>query len=175
MHILPPAQNSDFGFYNNYVAKAISAYPDLITGLTANWDTISKLISSLTEEQLLYRYADGKWSVKETVQHLIDAERNFCYRIMRFSRKDQGDIPGYDIHAFVINSDADKRDIKAMMDEYSLLRKASILMFSSMTEEMLELQGPARNTMISVRALGFAMAGHVLHHIQLLDEKYQIR
>lgn len=171
MAILSPG-NKDYGFYNNYIQLATAAYDELFYALEDNRAQINNFFSSLSNEQLLFRYEAGKWSIKEVLQHFIDSERQFCYRIMRISRKEQTPIPGFDIHNFIINSGADSRDTDIMLQELELLRKASILMFNGMTEDILERTGFARDVEISVRALGFAMVGHTMHHIQLINEKY---
>lgn len=170
MHIAPPAPGSDFGFYNTYVFKTGST--ELVTALNANLNELKNLVKSLTEDQLLCRYEPGKWSIKEMLQHLVDAERNFCYRAMRISRKDQAPLPMFDIHQFVMNSHADERSTANMMEEWELLRKTTILMFENMHPDMLDLTGPARDVTVSVRALGFAIAGHTIHHMTIIKEKY---
>lgn len=160
----------DYGFYNNYVFKVRDT--DLISSLALNWEYLKALMVRLDEGQLNYRYAEGKWSIKEIFTHLIDGERNFCYRIMRISRGDQAHLPMYDVHSFVANSHSEKRDIKNMITEMELLRKATIKMFEGMDEEVLEMTGPARDVTISVRALGYALVGHCWHHIDIINEKY---
>ncbi len=169
MHIEPPSQN-DYGFYSGYIAKAPAT--DLLTALAETWNELKELVSTLSEEHLLYSYAPGKWTIKEVLVHLIDAERNFCYRIMRISRGDQAQLPMYNVHEFITNAYAATRETANIMQELELLRKATIVMFTGMHPEMLDKTGPARDVTISVRALGFAMAGHVVHHMTIIKEKY---
>jgi hypothetical protein len=169
MQIAPPAE-INFGFYNGYIGYAIGA--DLITVLENNWKDIQSAISPLTEQQLLMRYEADKWNIKEVMVHLVDSERNFCYRIMRFSRQEQTPLPMFDIHKFIINAHASERDIKDILLELELLRRATIIMFKGMPEFMLELTGPARDAQLSVRALGFAIAGHCMHHLNVIKERY---
>ena len=169
MQILPPLK-TDYGFYNGYVYKLQDK--DLITALTENWQALETLANGLTEEQLLYRYDTGKWSIKEVLVHLIDAERNFNYRVMRISRCDQAQLPVYDVDLLVRNSFADDRNQENIMKELELLRKATIAMYEGMHPSMLDRTGPARDVTISVRALGFATVGHVVHHINILNERY---
>lgn len=170
MLIVPPPAATDYGFYSGYIAKAPTT--DLIAALKDNWSDIKKLADSLNEEQLLLRYEPGKWSIKEVLVHLIDAERNFCYRIMRISRGDQAQLPAFSIHEFVANSYATERDIENIMLELELLRKSTIAMFEGMHPSMLDLTGPARDVTISVRALGFALVGHGIHHIAIIRDRY---
>jgi len=170
MLISPPPPGQDFGFYNGYVSSVKDT--DLVSALQANLTQLIEFYRALSEEQLQYRYAPGKWSIKEMLQHLIDAERNFSYRIMRISRNDQGHLPAYDIHQFTLESDVADKDVDLMINEWEHLRKAAILMFENMSPSLIDRTGPARDLIISVRALGFAMVGHVIHHMNMIREKY---
>jgi hypothetical protein len=165
-----PPPTADYGFYSYYVTLA--PQEELTNAMQQNMEQIKAFALSLSEEELALRYEPGKWSVKENFAHLADAERNFCYRIMRISRGDQGALPAFDIHNFVIKAQAGRRDIKDIIAELEHLRAATILMFKGMTAEMLDIEGPARDIMISSRALGYAMVGHTLHHMTLIREKY---
>lgn len=169
MPIMPPPA-ADYGFYTHYVNLAPQT--ELTQAMQANIEEIKAFALGLSEEELTLRYEPGKWSVKENFAHLADAERNFCYRIMRISRGDQGALPMFDIHNFVIKAHADRREIKDILTELEHLRAATILMFKGMTAGMLDIEGPARDIMISSRALGYAMVGHTLHHMTLIREKY---
>ncbi len=169
MHIAPPPP-ADYGFYSGYVNKAPNT--DLLTALHENLAELNKLVSSFSDEDLLYRYETGKWNLKEVLVHLIDAERNYCYRIMRISRNDQAQLPMFDIHAFVMNSHATERDLNSIMDEMQIIRAATIAQFAGMHPSMLDRTGPAREVIISVRALGFAIVGHVMHHMDIIKHKY---
>jgi len=169
MHILPP-QPSDYGFFNNYMSKAPQT--DLVTTLKENWKEIKSLGESIGEEGSSYRYAEGKWTIKETFVHLVDSERQFCYRIMRISRGDQGILPPLDPHGFVINSNASARSMASILNELELLRKATIMMFENMAPELLDVTGPARDAIVTPRALGYIMTGHTIHHMQILRERY---
>ncbi|MBS1586296.1 MAG: DinB family protein [Bacteroidetes bacterium] len=169
MQIMPPPA-ADFGFYSQYVNLAPKT--ELTQAMQTNMEEIKAFALGLSEEELGLRYEPGKWSVKENFAHLADAERNFCYRIMRISRGDQGALPPFDIHNFVTNAHADRRDIKDIIAELEHLRAATILMFKGMTAEMPDIEGPARDVMISSRALGYAMVGHTLHHMALIKGKY---
>jgi len=169
MQILPPP-SADYGFYTQYISNA--PQQELLSALQDNMAIVKSFALGLSDEELALRYAPGKWTVKENFAHLADAERNFCYRIMRISRGDQGALPVFDIHNFVLNAHAEQRDIKDIVEELEHLRAATILMFKGMTAEMVDLQGPARDIMISSRALGFAMLGHTLHHMNMIREKY---
>ena len=169
MIIAPPA-TTDYGFYNNYVFKVTDK--DLITALTETLADIKVFVAGLTEDELNLRYDTGKWSIKEILLHLADSERTFCYRILRISRNDKSPLPGFDPHDFIMNAHAGTRSINGIMRELELLRKATIILYEEMHPEMLERTGPARDITMSVRALGFAIVGHVIHHINILNERY---
>lgn len=160
----------DYGFYNGYINNACDT--DLITALEASWTSVHHIFSQLTDEQLALRYEPGKWSIKEILQHLVDAEHIFCYRILRISRGDQSPLPPIDMNMFIGNAHADKRSAQTMLTELQLLREASILMFKDMPAELLDRTGPVRDVTISVRALGFALAGHCMHHTKIVKERY---
>jgi hypothetical protein len=170
MPITPPSSTSDFGFYNRYIFKV--KHLDLINAFKENWTEINHLFSHVPEQKLLYRYEADKWNIKEIVLHLIDGERNFCYRAMRLSRKDLTPVSVYDVHAFVTNSNAQERDIKNLLYELQTTRNATIAFFEGMSAEMLDREGPARDATVSVKALGFAIVGHAIHHMEIVKERY---
>ncbi len=172
MLITPPV-NPDYGFYNGYVTKAPDT--DLITALKENWTSFRAFVHTLSEEELLHRYAAGKWSIKEVLVHLIDAERSFCYRIMRISRADQAQLPGYSVDDFISNSFVEERDMANIMLELEMLRKSTIAMFEGMHPDMLDRTGPARDVIISPRALGFAIVGHLIHHTDIIRGRYLVK
>ena len=168
--LISPPQKTDFGFYNAYVFR--EQEKDLITALSDNWNDLKALAAGLTEEQLSYRYDTGKWSIKEIFVHFIDAERNFNYRVMRISRGDQAPLPMYDIHQFIMNAHAAERPFANIMQELELIRKATITMYEGMHPSMLEKTGPARDVTVTVRAIAFATVGHVMHHLDIIHERY---
>ena len=119
-----------------------------------------------------YRYAPGKWSIKEMVQHIVDAERIFCYRALSFARKEGAALPGFDEVAYALNSKADKRSSASLLEELKVVQQGSILMFLSFDEEQLATSGIANGALVSVNAVGFILIGHCLHHLSILRERY---
>ena len=117
-------------------------------------------------------YAPGKWSVKTIIQHVIDAERVFCYRALRFARNDKTELPGFDENNYSEVCNAGNRKIEDLLKEFQSVRESSILMFKSFDVEMLNRTGMSSGNEISVAALGFAIAGHSLHHFNVIMEKY---
>jgi hypothetical protein len=119
-----------------------------------------------------YRYAEGKWTIKEIIQHLIDAERIFAYRALRFARYDATVLSGFDEDYYVLNSTANQRSIMELLTEYSAVRHTSLLLFKSFNNEQLLYSGIASNNNISVRALGFVIIGHQNHHQKIFEKRY---
>lgn len=170
MNILPPSPTDNFGNFSTYINKVTAQ--DLLTGLQENQQLVEKKMLALSEEQLNFKYQVGKWSIKEVIGHIIDTERIFAYRALRFARKDKTPLPGYDEVLYGDTSNAGQRDIQKLIVEFSAVRQATILLFESFNEEMLEESGIASNFEISVRAMGFAILGHYIHHLQIIDERY---
>lgn len=131
-----------------------------------------ELVTSLDDLTLHSRYAEGKWNILEIVQHIIDTERIFNYRALRFARKDKTNLPGFEQDDYVIASHASARDINDMVRELSLVRASTIELFKSFTEGMLNEMGSANNKEISVKAILFAILGHEKHHRNIIQERY---
>jgi hypothetical protein len=119
-----------------------------------------------------FRYAEGKWTIKEIIQHVIDTERIFSYRALRISRNDKTPLPGFDENEYVINTDANNRHLQSLLTELSLVRQSTIALFKSFTPMQLERLGVASNNDISVRAIGFILIGHQKHHQKIFMERY---
>lgn len=130
------------------------------------------LLKQLPPEKQDYRYQTGKWCVKEIVAHLIDAERVFAYRALRFARNDQTELAGYDHNMYIWSSKAILRDFYPMLEEFCLLRQSTIALFRSFDADMLSRQGVANGYTITVNALGFVIAGHEMHHMNVIRQRY---
>jgi hypothetical protein len=117
-------------------------------------------------------YAEGKWTVKDILQHVIDNERIMSYRALRFSRNDQTMLPGYDEEILGANTLANQRTVADLMDEFRELRRSTITLFKNMDSTMLTRYGNANQTAISPLALGFVIIGHPVHHMNVLRERY---
>lgn len=157
-------------FYKNYIK--ILGDVDLFEILDSSLEEAVNTLKNLTEEKLVYRYAEGKWTIKELLQHIIDAERVMSYRALRFSRNDTTELHGFNEDWYVENSNGNHRNFDELLHEFMLIRKASISLFNSFTKEMLLMSGSANGNTISVRALGFIIAGHQMHHLKIIKEKY---
>ena len=130
------------------------------------------VVKSIPEEKHNYAYAEGKWTVKEVVQHIIDAERVFSYRALRFARKDSTALPGFNENVFAANAKVDKRSWEDLLDELSVVRKSTELLFASFDQDQLEAEGISNNHSIYVLGIGFICAGHCLHHQKVIEERY---
>lgn len=117
-------------------------------------------------------YAEGKWTVKDIIQHVIDNERIMSYRALRFSRNDQTALPGYDEAILAAHTMASGRTVEDLLSEFSELRQSTITLFKNMDETMLSRNGNANETMISPLALGFVVLGHPVHHMNVIRERY---
>ncbi len=134
-------------------------------------DTRSQLLK-LSEEQLNYRYQPGKWTIKEILGHIIDTERIMSYRALRFARHDTTELPGFDQDPYVEHAKAPQRTLPDLLREYSAVRQATIELFRSFDEETLQQVGIANQRRLSVRSLAYTIAGHELHHWNIIRERY---
>jgi hypothetical protein len=117
-------------------------------------------------------YAPGKWTVKDTIQHIIDTERVFAYRAMRISRGDTTPLPGFDENMYAEHTTAATRTLEDLMEEFDVVRRSTILLYKSSTDGMLQNEGTASGKTISPLAIGFTIAGHAIHHMNVLRERY---
>ncbi|MGB1309087.1 MAG: DinB family protein [Oceanihabitans sp.] len=157
-------------YYKNYINKAGSL--DLMESLAEGFLETKAFFEAIPEKKYDFAYQEGKWTIKELLQHLIDTERVFAYRALRFAREDQAELPGYDENSFAANSNANKRTKASLIQEYINLRKSSIDLFATFTNKMLLQKGIASNGNLSVRAIGFIFVGHENHHIEVIKERY---
>jgi len=164
--------NEYASFYQPYIDQINKNDKSLIENLEDSLQKALKLLNTMDNEKQLYRYADGKWTIKELVQHIIDAERVFNYRALRFARNDKTDLSGFDENDFVTASKANQRDFKELLEEFSALRKSTIFLYKSFSENSFLLQGKASGSVMSVRALGYVTSGHLLHHLQIIKSRY---
>jgi uncharacterized damage-inducible protein DinB len=163
------------GEYAPYAIQYIGLLPDdglILRHLRDNLRATRELVLSLPEEALLFRYAPGKWTIKEILVHLSDDERIYSYRALRFARRDATELPGFEQDDFVVHSRADERDVRDILRELAAVREATIALFKSFDEEALLRSGVANGTVMSVRAAVYHIAGHELHHVNIIKERY---
>jgi hypothetical protein len=157
-------------YYANYIR--LSGEDNILSGLLKNLKAMVSLLDSLPEEKLYHAYAPGKWTIKELIVHLIDSERVFAYRALRFARMDATDLPGYDQDKYVTTSLANNRTKRSLISEYTSVRNATITLFESFNEEMMLQIGTGNKSPMSTRALGFIIVGHERHHINIINDRY---
>ena len=157
-------------FYAGYVSHV--QHLDVMDALRQSASATDKIIRTIPEEKGEYRYAEGKWSIKELLNHLIDGERVFAYRAMRFARKDETPLPGFEEKDYAPRANAHGRSLNELADELNHLRITTIDLFKSFTPEMLQQKGVANSSVISVINIGYVIAGHMIHHQNVLAERY---
>jgi uncharacterized damage-inducible protein DinB len=161
--------------YPAYAAMYIKWLPDDGRILQHMKDQVPKteqFVSGIPDEKWNYIYAPGKWTIKEVLVHIIDDERIYAYRALRFGRGDTTDLPGFEQEDYVPYSRANERSVKSILKEYATVRKATLSLFKSFSEEDLARRGTANNHVSSVRGLLYHLAGHELHHLEIIKEKY---
>jgi uncharacterized damage-inducible protein DinB len=130
------------------------------------------LLQSIPAEKENFTYAPGKWTIKEVLGHLIDSERIFAYRALRFSRKDNTELAGYSDDTFVANGNAKNRTLCELLTEFKLVRAGTLVLMNSLNQDMLDFEGVANGIRMSARTIGWLIAGHNLHHTNVLSTRY---
>jgi len=172
MKTIKKPNENEFQVNEPYVAELIPGDGRLLDHLATNFQNTKAFIRSLPVEKLTYRYAENKWSIKELIIHMIDMERIYAYRMLRFARNDQTILPGFNDEQYVLYSDANKREISDLLNEFEAVRYSTIALLNGLTDEALLRSGIMNNNPVSVRALAYHIAGHELHHIYIIKERY---
>jgi uncharacterized damage-inducible protein DinB len=162
--------NEYAGHFATYIQAATNV--ELIEELEICLHDFIKFVQNIPLDKFDYRYAEGKWTIKDIIQHIIDTEIIFSYRALRISRNDKTPLPGFEENDYVENTNANGRSIQDLLTEFSAVRHSTLLLFKSFSEEQLKRIGIASNTEISVRALGFVTIGHQKHHQKVFEERY---
>jgi len=165
-----PESTEYASYYNGYVSLVPAG--DIVETLATQLDETLALVRGISDEKALHRYAPDKWSIKELVGHVLDGERVFAYRALRFSRNDPTALPGFEQDIFIDGASFDACALADLADEFEHVRRANILMFRNLTPEAWMRQGVASENPVTVRALAFIMAGHERHHVNILRERY---
>jgi hypothetical protein len=159
-------------YYENYVS--LVEHDDITDTLASQPTKLHDMFTAMPEERGDFRYAEGKWSIKELIGHLIDGERMFAYRLFRISRGDATPIEGFEQDGYIENAHANQRSFADLLEEFTLLRRANMLLINNLNDEAWSRVGTANNVKISVRALVYIMAGHIEHHLGVLRERYSV-
>ncbi|MGJ7911871.1 DinB family protein [Neobacillus sp. LXY-1] len=165
-----PNENEYPEYYVPYVNLVRDG--DLITILKENRSQVSELFHSLSDEDGQYRYAQGKWSIKEVLGHMSDTERVMSYRLLRIGRGDQTPLAGFNEEYFVNGSQVNDFPIKSILNEFISVRTATISLIENMPKSVWENVGNANNLPVTARAVAYILAGHEIHHRNIITEKY---
>jgi hypothetical protein len=162
--------------YSTPFARYVERVPDgaLVPQLERQAADTASVLGALSEERAGFRYAPDKWSVKEIVGHLADAERVFSYRLLRFARKDETALPGFDENTYVEAAGFDRRTLPDLLAELAAVRDATLRLLRGLPDDASVRRGIASSGTLSVRALAYVIAGHELHHREVLKTRYGI-
>ncbi len=145
---------------------------DLVRILEQNMEASIQLAKNIPKEKLSYRYAEGKWSIPEIFVHISDCERIFSYRILRISRGDKTPLAGFEQDEYAKEANVNERNFEDILEEFIAVRRATISLLKSFNNNLIERTGIANNTEISVLKIAYMLAGHEMHHIKVMKEKY---
>ncbi|MDE3202441.1 MAG: DinB family protein [Acidobacteriota bacterium] len=160
-------------YYFRYIDKV--AGDDPLAAMQAQFDEFVPVLNGISQEQSLYSYAPGKWSIRQVLNHITDTERAFAFRALWFSRGFESLLPGYDPDIAAVGAEADRVHWSAHVEEFRHVRLASIALFRNLPPEAWRRTGIASGKSFTVRALAFLVSGHVAHHAAILREKYLVR
>jgi uncharacterized damage-inducible protein DinB len=161
--------------YNSDIVPYINLIPDdghIIKHLANNLKKTKSFLLSIPGKKFQYRYAENKWTIKDILAHIMDHERIYAYRALRIARNDKTPLPGYDADNYALYSRANERSLKEIFEEYDTVRNATISLFKSFDEAAFLRTGTAIGHTVSVRALAYHIAGHELHHMNIIKERY---
>lgn len=162
--------------YAPYYSKYIDLVPDgpIVDVLRSQMSETLKLLRSIQEAKGSHAYAPGKWTIKEVVGHVTDAERVFSYRALRFARADATALPGFDENQYTPSGEFGSRTLQNLADELEIVRHSTAALFDGLPKDAATRMGTASNNPVSVQALAYIIAGHERHHVKLLKERYLV-
>ncbi len=166
-----------FDKFNDYFKSYINRVSDseLLVVLVYQVKTLNALLENISEEQSEFRYAEGKWSIKELLLHITDTERIMSYRALRAARNDSTLMPSFDENAFVAESFASERSFESILNEWNAARNSVICLFEDLNEIQLARIGKFSGSELSVEGIGYLIAGHLLHHVEVLNTRYNMK
>jgi uncharacterized damage-inducible protein DinB len=170
----PSATRPAAGEFLPYFATYIDKVPDgdVIAVLESGIGTTRKALARVSEERAGYRYAEGKWSIKEVLGHMSDTERIFTYRLLAFARGDAGPLPGFDENSYTPAQESDRVPFAWLLDEFVAVRAATLALLKVLPPKAWERRGVASQHPLSARAAAWIIAGHEIHHRRVLEERY---
>jgi uncharacterized damage-inducible protein DinB len=158
-------------YYKPYI-DAVNKDLGIVEGLKQNLDDVVSFYSNIPKEKHSYAYAEGIWTIKDVLLHIIDTERIFAYRALRIARQDGTPLAGFEQDDYVVHANAEKRTMESLLEEYRTVRQATITLFSSYDTDTLLFIGEASGFPVSVRAIGCIIMGHENHHLKIIKERY---
>jgi len=170
--LIPKPGSDEYPAYADMYIKGLPDDGRILEHLKDQIKKTRQFVHDIPAEKWDYIYAPGKWTIKEVLVHIVDDERIYAYRALRFGRGDATPLPGFEQNDYVPYSKANDRTVKSIIKEYESVRKATLTLFRSFSEEDLHRKGTANNNVYSVRGLLYHLAGHELHHLNILKEKY---
>lgn len=170
MPITKPSSDEYAPYYDTYVSKVPGTCA--LAALEAQRDSTRQLLAGIPAAKASFSYAPGKWTVREVIGHLADAERIFAYRMLRFARNDQAPLASFDENSYVPEGRFERRGLADVAAEFTSVRDATLTLARSLDAEALLRRGTASNKIMSVRALAWVIAGHEIHHLGVLRERY---
>jgi uncharacterized damage-inducible protein DinB len=171
-------QQDEYPVYSNIYMDLVSDDGLVLQHMKENFYKIKKFIFQLPEDKLYYRYAEGKWTIKEILVHMIDDERIFSYRALRYGRNDETPLHGFEENYYAKYSQANERSLESIFEEYEAVREATIQLFQNLPDDSLMRKGGGIDddgrvvNIRTVRALVYHLAGHELRHIKIIKERY---
>lgn len=145
---------------------------DFREGIRKNTRQFRKLLERIPRKKIDYAYAEGKWTIRQVLQHIIDAERVFAYRALRLSRMDPTPLPGWDENQWAAHDGATDRRWKDLIREFIAVRQSTQYLFDSLSDEQLRFVGTVSERPMNAFTIGFVLPGHVVHHMRILEERY---
>ncbi len=165
-----PVEGSFPSYFSKYINLVME--DDLFAGFQQQQSTIDAYFKTIPEHKQTFAYAEGKWTLKEMLQHIIDTERIFNFRALCFARKETQNIPGFEEDEYAANSHANERSWDSLCDEMIVVRQSTLALFNSFNEADFLKSGSANNKPVTVLALGFMSIGHIYHHINVINQRY---
>lgn len=160
--------------FQKYISRYLDLIPatEVLAALQSSKFSTLQVFEALSDTDAEFKYADGKWSIKEVLQHVIDCERIFQYRALAIARKECTNLPGFDEESYAVNAGAALRPLQDLISEYKTVRESGILLFKSFSQEMLDTIGTANGNCIAVQTIGKLISGHNVHHLNIIKERY---
>lgn len=166
-----PGENDYDPYYKRYISM-ISDSENIIENLRKQKDDSYKFLKSIPGEKAGFAYAPGKWTIKEVLGHIIDTEKVMAYRALCIARGEKKALPGFEQDDYVKEGKFNKRELSELIEEFKKVREVNLLLFNNFEDDILDKRGNANNVEITVLALLFIIAGHELHHMKILKDKY---